>query len=214
MSSGHSASPPGNPATHDVVLLARLRAGSEDDARAALEMVFRAQYASLVRFADSYVRSTAIAEDLVAHVFAWIWNRRTELKVTHGLASYLHAAVRHRAQDYLRRNRVERDWQTTFTDRGESPAIGEGTVTESNPADLRVEHEERLRLLTAAIAELPEKTRVTLWLRWRSGMTAAEIAESTGRTPAAIAMELSRTVSLLRRLLGPLLGCLILTRVG
>lgn len=73
----------------------------------AFEQLFKAYYFKLSRFAWRYVDSKAIAEELVQAVFTDIWEEREQwhpLKVK----SYLFSAVRNRAIDHIRHQKVRK----------------------------------------------------------------------------------------------------------
>src|SRR6476646_5817812 len=71
---------------------------------AAFEELFRAMYAPLCEVADSYVRSQAIAEEIVQDLFFAIWMKRDRLPNVDSLQAYLFTA----AVDVLGRREVRR----------------------------------------------------------------------------------------------------------
>src|SRR5687768_9374829 len=87
-----------------------------DDALAALiaageagafETLFKAYYNPLCVFAERYVRSAAIAEELVEDTFFWLWEHRADWQVKPGgVKPYLYRAVRNRALRQLARGQV------------------------------------------------------------------------------------------------------------
>src|SRR5689334_19577783 len=79
-------------ATNDS-LSARIQAG---DAR-AFEALFREYHPRLLSFAASYAGSVEAGEEVVADVFAWIWEHRATWAPTNGESAYLYGAVRNRA---------------------------------------------------------------------------------------------------------------------
>src|SRR5438094_309332 len=87
--------------------IARIRAGDAD----ALATVFRSYYTELCAFGYRYVRSRALAEDLVHDVFAQIWAEHEQWQIRDHLKAYLYGAVRNRAISALRRQLVARQWE-------------------------------------------------------------------------------------------------------
>jgi RNA polymerase sigma-70 factor (ECF subfamily) len=57
--------------------------------------------------------------------------------------------------------------------------------------------------LARAIAQLPERRREVLLLRWQRGLSYQEIATVTGSTVKAIELQLYRSLRTLRELVGP-----------
>ena len=98
---------PGSAEVQDVAVVARIRAGDER----ALETIFRAHYAALCNFALRYVGERALAEELVQDLFADLWARRAQWKLTGSLRGYLFSALRNRALNLRKRQAVERDWE-------------------------------------------------------------------------------------------------------
>ena len=76
------------------------------DAAAAIEQLFRENHRVLVRFACQYVDSREAAEEVVQELFLHLWDRRE--RDAHVVLSrpYLFTAVRHRALNLLRHDRV------------------------------------------------------------------------------------------------------------
>src|SRR5258707_12880651 len=84
-------------------LLDRLRRGDE----AAFDVIFRTWYPSLVRSAESIVRSRAVAAEVVQDVMLELWRRREKLAAEGSPEAYLFQSTRHRALNHVRHERVE-----------------------------------------------------------------------------------------------------------
>ncbi|MGH7717269.1 MAG: sigma-70 family RNA polymerase sigma factor, partial [Gemmatimonadaceae bacterium] len=69
--------------------------------------LFAAHAEALRRYAQRFVRSRAVAEDLVQEVFLGLWRRRDVVDVGASIRSYLFTATRSRAISQLRRDRLE-----------------------------------------------------------------------------------------------------------
>lgn len=72
------------------------------DPKRGCELLFRRYYANLVNHAVRFVYSRAVAEDLVAEVYAVFWQDRIFERVTTSYRAYLYQTVRYRAYNYLR----------------------------------------------------------------------------------------------------------------
>ncbi|HXC24395.1 MAG TPA: sigma-70 family RNA polymerase sigma factor, partial [Gemmatimonadaceae bacterium] len=94
------------PPPFDPAFLARLRAGDQQ----AFEAMAEAYYERLVRYAYGYVRDLAAAEDVVQDTLFNIWLAHEQLIVRGSLSSYLFGAVRNRALNYTRHERVAARW--------------------------------------------------------------------------------------------------------
>lgn len=176
----------------DVQLVVRVRNGDE----AALDEIFRNYAPALAAFVDGYVKSTAIAEEIVQDVFLWIVRNRERWTVKESIRSYLYGAARNRALDYLKHSVVEQRWavRSQVSNAGWEP-MGE------IPIDTQLVIAEQISALRRAIAKLPESRRTTLTLRWNHGLSYAEIAAIIGSSPKAVENQLNRTLNSLRKML-------------
>jgi RNA polymerase sigma-70 factor (ECF subfamily) len=155
--------------TRDLVHL--VRAGDI----AAFEEVFRAFHTPLCEVVDSYVRSQAVAEEIVQDLFLVIWIKRTELPAK-SLRQYLFGAARNRALHHLRHRSVVRRWSLRVEARPEVAGI----APPSPLPDRAIEERERGAALRRAIDQLPPRTRLALVLQWEHRMSQGEIAEAMG----------------------------------
>jgi RNA polymerase sigma-70 factor (ECF subfamily) len=167
------------PLSTEAELIARLRTGDES----ACESLFLAHHEALWRFAYGYVRSTAIAEEIVQDVFLALWRDRADCEITASMRAWLYAAVRNHALNHLRHERVV----ARLADHGiareqTEPAVAETTIVA----------EELDRAVIEALAALPERRRVAMTLRWKHDLTPAEIARVLGTTPEAVRVLLTR----------------------
>jgi RNA polymerase sigma-70 factor (ECF subfamily) len=176
----------------DAALVASIRAGDEP----AFEQVYRAYHAAMWDVAYRYVRDESAAEDAVQDVFRMVWERRASLSVTGTLATYLFGAVRHRALNMLRHLGVARRAAETFSET-DVPGLGgalQAPDAETAIADLDAQV---LRYINA----LPERTRTLVMLRWKHGLSYAEIAAALGMSGDAAKKLGQRVHAVLRPLI-------------
>jgi len=175
----------------------RVRAGDAT----AYEQLFRALHVSLVTFATRYTGDTARAEELVQDVFFAIWQNRTEWSPNGSVRAYFYGAVRNRALNLRRRDALEQDWVTDTEHEG-----AEGILMGSVAAGVSDAEQDRADLLArahAALDALPERCRLVMHLRWREGLSYAEIAETMGIGVKGVENQLARGLKAVRtRLLG------------
>jgi RNA polymerase sigma-70 factor, ECF subfamily len=173
-------------------LAARVRAGDA----AAFEALFRAHYGALCGFAERYVRSAAVAEELVQDLFADLWAKRATWAPQTSARAYLFAAARNRALNLRKRESLERDWAT-------EEAVSEVPTQHRAPTavDAMIEAAELHARLGAALESLPERCRLVMRLRWRDQLSYAEIAEVMGISTKGVENQLSRGLKALRETL-------------
>jgi len=181
------------PATTDT-LATTLRSNDDTAARAALETLFAATYPKLVRFALHYVSSQDSAEDVVGDVFSSLWTHRATLAPQGSLEAYLFGAVRRRAISTFRQwHRHARQTPPVLAD-GEYWGMG---VPPSAPDADATEHDTNT-VIWRAIADLPERQREILSLRWQAELGWDEIARVLESTSAAVQKQHSRAAITLR----------------
>lgn len=171
-------------------LLERLRAGDG----AAFEALFRTYYNPLCHFAEGYVHSAHVAEELVEDVFCWIWERRAEWRVEHGVKAYLYGAVRNRALKHVARSRFAEQIQEAADQEERALAMGQPP----RPSDARVSDGELAQAVERAVAALPARCRQAYVLHRQHELSYAEIAGIMGTSVKTVENHLARALKALR----------------
>lgn len=164
--------------------------------RVAFDVVYDLYYERLWRFAFSFVRTRAVAQDVVHDVFLTLWTARESLDVRGSLEAYLYGAVRNCALNVVRHDRVVEREQERAAAARHSPAMGEA----DDDAQARLEQHELSDVLSHALARLTERQRTAVLLRWQQGMQYDEIARVLGISPQATRRLVLRVHDTLRRL--------------
>lgn len=79
-----------------------IRQSFEENPRKGYELLFRKYYVALCSHAVRYVYSKETAEDIVGDVFLALWKNKVHEQINTSFRSYLYAAVRNRAFNYLK----------------------------------------------------------------------------------------------------------------
>lgn len=172
------------------VLVDRVRNGDES----AFETIFRGYFQSLLTFAQGYVHSRALAEELVQEVFLRIWANRADWVVETSVRAYLFGAVRNRALNQLDRDRVDHRWRLRAVG-DESGMSVSGRIAGPEQEVIANEIGAAVRV---AIDALPERARMAATLRWREGLRYAEIADAMGISRKGVENQLARVAKILR----------------
>ena len=167
----------------------RLRRGDE----AAFDAIFRAWYPSLVRAAESLVRSRAVAEEIVQDVMFELWKRRETLDPNTSAQAYLFQSTRNRSLNHLRHERVEREGE---------PHITRGEAVDAPAHSLLVE-EEIHAAMRRAVEGLPERCREVFELSRIHGLKYAEIAQTLGISIKTVEAQMGKALRILREALAP-----------
>ena len=178
------------------VLVLGLRRGDPG----SVTTLFHAYFPPLVVFVRRYVGSVDEAEELVAALFARLWERRATWAPCHTIESYLFASVRNAALNAQRTARREAAMRSAAVE-NESPAVLGG---EAHPLPDESDEDTAVASMRAAAAhalmQLPESSRVILEMRWTRQMKYEEIAEVLGSTAGAVQRQHSRILARLRAL--------------
>ncbi len=189
-----SPSPPGGENTDEVAWAIAIRAG--DTAR--FDALFDAMYEPLCRVADRYVRSLAVAEELVQDAFLALWRRRDALDPAQSLRLYLLQSVRHRALNYLRHERVADEWHATG---------GALAAQRTAPAvDVELNRAELVAGIAREVDRLPRRGREIFLLSRERGLSYAEIARHCGISVKTVETQMARALRTLRTRLGDLIS--------
>lgn len=171
-------------AIDDRELLARVRAGETS----AFDAIFRANYALLVRVAESMLRERATAEEIAQDVMLELWRRRESLDVTDSVRGYLLQATRNRTLNELRHRAIERKSE---------PQIIEGARGFAS-TDAAAREGEIEIALQAAVAELPDRCRQVFELSRAEGLKYSEIATRLGISVKTVEVQMGKALRLLR----------------
>ena len=173
-------------------LIERLRRGDE----AAFDAIFRAWYPSLVRAAESLVRSRAVAEEVVQDVMLELWKRRENIATDSSPQAYLFQSTRNRSLNYLRHQRVERDAE---------PQLSRDEGVESTAHSLVVEGEIHVAM-KRAVDRLPVRCREVFELSRTHQLKYSEIAEVLGISIKTVEAQMGKALRILREELAPWLS--------
>lgn len=170
----------------DDQLLALLR--NNDDQ--AFTEIYNRYWDRMLYVAGVKSRNLDLAEEIVQDVFLDIWNRRNTLDITGTLEAYLAVSVKYKVINaQARQKHFTRYQQQEFQTRP-------GT---DNSTEEWLTYQELKQRLSALVAGLPEKCRITYQLSREFGLSHKEIAEKMQVTEKAVEANLARAVQSLRK---------------
>lgn len=174
--------------------------GADEDLQAAAQLgpIFRTHYAELFALVYHYVRSRALAEEIIQDAFLAVWKRRQSWGPDMDIKAYVFRTAHHRALNYLRRERVELNWQRLVAARREEWGMSQFASDARVMADVN----EMIEKMQLAISALPKRVRRTIILRLQWHLTNAEIAEVMGIGVKAVERNITRGLKALREALG------------
>lgn len=170
-----------------------IRAAFSESPQKGFEALFRIYYNPLCSHALRFVYTREVAEDIVGEVFYQFWKNRAFTDVQFTYRTYLYAAVRHRAFNYLRDELTGSRTPSSLDEL--DIAIGE-----ESPLTL-IEYDETFQRLEKVINELPSQCqRVFLMSRFENRKN-QEIASELGIALKTVESHLSRALRQMRQLL-------------
>ncbi|HEX3337255.1 MAG TPA: sigma-70 family RNA polymerase sigma factor [Jatrophihabitans sp.] len=154
-----------------------------------LRALYDAHWRYLVRLAALLVDDIASAEDVVQDAFVALHRRSAALRDPEAALAYLRASVLNLSRSVLRRRQVARKHLRV--------AEPEATAGADHDVLLRDEH----RAALAAVRALPRHQREVLILRYWSGLSEREIAQTLHISPGSVKSAASRGLATLARVL-------------
>lgn len=152
------------------------------------EAMVRALSADLYRFAWWLSRSETVAQDLVQETFLRAWKNLDALRDAESAKAWLFTILRREHARLYERKRLE---VVELDDTLPEDAAYASPERSGDAAQVR-----------EAIGRLPDKYRAPLAMQVLGGMSADEIAESTGQKAGAVMTQLFRARQQLKKLLG------------
>lgn len=166
----------------------------------AYESLYREMAPRLCAYITRYLHDSAQAADLTQQLFLDLWIDRGTWKVTSGgLRAYLFRSARNRALNARRRHRIEDDWHDGVH---ADPDLAHSLARSPEPADVKVIRLEDEHSLQRALDTLPERCRMAMHLRWKEGLSYAEVAEVMEITEKGVEKLLGRGMAALRTAIG------------
>jgi RNA polymerase sigma-70 factor, ECF subfamily len=171
-------------------------AGAPEDARAVVGKWYAAHGAALYGYLRFHLRSADEADELVAETFLRAVRAADRYRAELGEPrAWLFRIAGNALRDHRRRTRSGARLESRLS---VSPAALRDLVSSAPSPDERLLWEEEVATLLAAVAELSERDRELIGLRFGSGMEMAEIAAVLGIREPAVRTRLWRALGRLR----------------
>lgn len=155
----------------------------------AFTEIYNRYWDKLLYIAGIKCRSVALAEEIVQDIFLDLWNRRATLQIYGELEAYLAVSVKYRVINTQARLKRALEYQQF--------AAGHQPLHDNSTEEWLSFHELKDRL-SALIAGMPEKCRITYQLSREQGLSHKEVARHLQVTEKAVEANLSRALKLLK----------------
>ena len=127
-----------------------------DADESAFEELFRQFYFPMRTYAFRFVKSMAVAEDIVQDVFLQLWITHAQIGNIRSLKTWLFSSVHHHAANYLKHKIVEEKYFQNISVHGETDQLHHQL---SIPNDDVLFSQETVQLIKDTIRMLPEQTK-------------------------------------------------------
>ncbi|MCE5344849.1 MAG: RNA polymerase sigma-70 factor [Bacteroidales bacterium] len=172
-------------------------------------LLYRKYYHRLLCFANSYVKDSFIAGNLVQDAFMALWENREKLASDTNVPSYLLTIVKNKALNHLNhlkaKTKVEENIQTHYLRELELRC---STLNACNPEQMFQADVETI--IQRTIELLPERCGKIILLSKVDGLSNKEIAEKMNISLKGVEYHITRALKLLRENLGDYLTCLLI----
>jgi RNA polymerase sigma-70 factor (ECF subfamily) len=165
----------------------------EESPKKGFDLLFRKYYTNLCNHAIRFVYSKELAEDIVAEVFANVWQNKVHQHISTSFRSYLYTAVRYRAYTVAKLE-IHRGVNVESNNLDAIPSRNSVVL---QPDQIMHFHELTKRL-DAAIQHLPPQSRKAFQLNRLEGKKYAEVAVEMEITLSAVERLISRALAKIR----------------
>lgn len=169
--------------------LLQLIAGGDENAFATLFHHYQQQLLRVVYF---FVKSQALAEEIVQDIFLKIWTGREKLPAVQHFRPWLFILTRNYILNYLKKMAHEQAVRHAWM--AEVPYAG-------NEADLGVRNRQMTELLHQAVSRLPEQQQKVFRLAREASLTYDQIAVKLQLSPHTVRTHMSKALDNIRRFL-------------
>ena len=156
----------------------------------AFESLFRSSYASLVRYAKTFVKDHDTAEEIVQDLFYRLWKEREKLNIESSLNGYLFRSVYNRSLHYLDHRKVIGKYEADMVYLGE-----ESPVTPLQD----VQYRELQDRIASTLEKLPERCGEIFYLNRFEGLKYHEIADKLSISVKTVEANMGRALKEFRK---------------
>lgn len=171
------------------------------------ENIFKSNYNSIVGFCNQFISDTDKARSLAQEAFIKLWNGREKVETVNGIKSFLYTAAKTESLNYLRHEKVIRNYSTSILSARENN-LNQETLESFNFDSL--EFSELEELIKKTIEELPEKCKLVFIKSRFEGKKNQEIATELGIALKSVEANMTRALKILRNSLSDFLSVLFI----
>lgn len=167
-------------------ILAKIKIGDE----VYFEQIFKKYYFALCFYAQKYVKSYEVAEEIAQDVFLKLWEKREQLEITSSLKAYLFRATHNFSINYLNHKKIENKYKLFYTN------VLKELELSHNENYYEPDFEDKIE---KAIESLPKKCQEIFKLSRFDFLKYSEIAEKRGISIKTVEAQISKALKILRK---------------
>ena len=153
-----------------------------------------------IRFARTYVRDTATAEDIVMDSLMYYWENRSALPHQINIPAYVLTIVKNRCINHLRREQKHQEVKRMLSEHKDWELnVRISTLEACNPEQLF--SEEIQTIIQRTLDSLPEQSRHIFIRSKYERLSHREIADDLGLSVKSIEYHITKTLKILRQAL-------------
>jgi RNA polymerase sigma-70 factor (ECF subfamily) len=161
-----------------------------------------------IRFAQTYIPDTSMAEDVVMEALEYYWEHRKEIRNDESIPSYLLTVIKHKCLNYLRQERFHIEKNNSLSEL----ALWEldfkiSALSACDPYELY--RNEVQELVINTLKKLSPKTRQIFLMNRYGDLSYPDIAKHLAINQKTVEYHISKVLKLLRSVLKDYLSCLI-----
>lgn len=160
----------------------------EQGDRNAFTEIYNRYWKKLFTIAGQKVFELEEAREIVQNIFISLWERRDTLKIEGSLSAYLSVSVKYRIINSLDKHYIRKKYLDSL------PAVSEI----DNSTQEWLEFEELKELLSALVADLPEKCRIVFTMSREQGMSQKEIAHELDISEKTVEAHMGKAIKKLK----------------
>ena len=153
----------------------------------AFRELFDLYYTPLCRFSEFWTRDESIAEEIVLDLFTHLWQNADDMHISTSVRAYLFRAVRNRALNWLRRNKIS----FVSFDELESILISEDS--------LQIEVDDLMNQVYEAISNLPKRCQEIFIKKRIEHHSNAQIADDMHISIKTVEGQMTKAMRYIRR---------------
>lgn len=172
----------------------------------SFDRLYQHYFSRSARFVKSYLHDSQVAEDIASECLIRLWEKMKTVELN-DIQSYLFVALKNRALDHLKREKVRRVAVRGLGDRlNRELEIRIATLTSLDPQD--VFSADVRRIFQDTLDKLPERTRDVFLMSRFGGQSYKEIATELGISVKGVDYHISKAMTAFRASLGDYLSLL------